>query len=419
MNRRHFFLLSTLLACGPMALSAEVLSWNEAIKKAAANNADILSAEQNVRALEATQTGTLSAFYPEISASLGVNNSKSNVDAGTNESYSAQLALKQNLFSGFSDLNKYEQAKENTLIVKWKLQSAKAEVSSNLKQAYSGLDYATELVKLNKNIVQRRSENLRLVELRFEGGRENRGSVLLSQAYNEQAKYDVLEAEHLQNNQKSVLKNILGISPDTEVEIQDKVVAQKITSKEPSFIDLATQTPAYMQAAAQERVNRHAIDIARSEGFLPSLDLTGAVGKTDNSFFPESDSWNVGLTLSIPIFSGGRDYAALKTAQAQKLSSENQKLMAERTAINSLRQAYADYVVSDQKLRVDESFKLAAQARAKIARSKYNNGLMTFEEWDQIENDLITRERTFLSSQRQRVTAEAKWEQAQGIGVIP
>lgn len=419
MNRRHILLLLTLLSVSPMALSAEVLSWNEAIQKAAANNADIQSAEQNVRALEATQTGTLSAFYPEISASLGVNNSKTNVDTGTNESYSAQLAVKQNLFSGFSDLHKYEQAKENTLIAKWKLQSAKADVSSSLKQAYSGFDYATELVKLNKNIVLRRSENLRLVELRFEGGRENKGSVLLSQAYNEQAKYDVLEAEHLQNNQQVQLKNILGISAQSEIQLQDKIVVHSINTKQPSFADLAAKTPAYMQASATERIRRYDIDIARSEGFLPSLDLTGAVGKADNTFFPQSDSWNVGVTLSIPLFSGGRDYSALKTAHAQKLASESQKLIVERTAVNNLRQAYADYVVSDQKLKVDESFKKAAQARAKIARSKYNNGLMTFEEWDLVENDLITRERTYLSSQRQRVTAEAKWEQAQGIGVIP
>jgi outer membrane protein TolC len=57
--------------------------------------------------------------------------------------------------------------------------------------------------------------------------------------------------------------------------------------------------------------------------------------------------------------------------------------------------------------------------RADIARTKYNNGLMTFENWDIIENDLIQRQKSFLQGQRDRVVAEAAWEQAQGKGVIP
>jgi hypothetical protein len=44
---------------------------------------------------------------------------------------------------------------------------------------------------------------------------------------------------------------------------------------------------------------------------------------------------------------------------------------------------------------------------------------MSFEDWDRIENDLIQRQKTVLQSQRDRVTAEAAWEQAQGKGVIP
>jgi outer membrane protein len=72
-----------------------------------------------------------------------------------------------------------------------------------------------------------------------------------------------------------------------------------------------------------------------------------------------------------------------------------------------------------EKLKVDQAFLDAAKTRADIARTKYNNGLMTFENWDIIENDLIQRQKSFLQSQRDRVVAEAAWEQAQGKGVIP
>jgi outer membrane protein TolC len=68
---------------------------------------------------------------------------------------------------------------------------------------------------------------------------------------------------------------------------------------------------------------------------------------------------------------------------------------------------------------VDEDFLKAANARAEIARSKYSNGLMSFEDWDIIENDLINRQKAVLQSRRDRVTAEAAWEQVLGNGAIP
>ena len=73
---------------------------------------------------------------------------------------------------------------------------------------------------------------------------------------------------------------------------------------------------------------------------------------------------------------------------------------------------------SIEKLKVDQSFLEAALKRSEIARSKYNNGLMTFEDWDLIENDLIARETAVLQSQKDRATAEAAWQQAQGQGVF-
>jgi hypothetical protein len=47
------------------------------------------------------------------------------------------------------------------------------------------------------------------------------------------------------------------------------------------------------------------------------------------------------------------------------------------------------FVEAVEKTKVDNSFWEAASTRARIARQKYNNGLLTFEDWDVIENDLI------------------------------
>ena len=69
-------------------------------------------------------------------------------------------------------------------------------------------------------------------------------------------------------------------------------------------------------------------------------------------------------------------------------------------------------------MKVDSAYVEAAEAREKISRQKYNNGLSTFDEWDLIESDLIKRQKSLLLSERDRVVAEAAWEQVQGKGVL-
>ena len=92
--------------------------------------------------------------------------------------------------------------------------------------------------------------------------------------------------------------------------------------------------------------------------------------------------------------------------------------------LNSLKKvlkkdAYRTYVEGVMKLDVDQAFVVAAESRERIAKAQYNNGLTTFIDWDNIENDLINRQKSFLQTEKERVTAEAAWEQALGRGVIP
>ena len=61
---------------------------------------------------------------------------------------------------------------------------------------------------------------------------------------------------------------------------------------------------------------------------------------------------------------------------------------------------------------------MAATARSTIATEKYNTGLMTFEDWSVIEEDLITREQNLLSRKSTAMQLEATWEQAVGVGAI-
>ncbi|MGE3260147.1 MAG: TolC family protein [Bacteriovoracia bacterium] len=412
------FVVTLLLITLPA--QAQTISWQEAVALAQKNNPELSAAEATLRA-NAAQVGSARAgFLPKVTGSLSATRANSvsgNTSLPPSNSYAATLTGSQNLFAGFQDAARVRQAEANTAAAEAEAQAVKARLSYELKTSFEGLLYAQEYRALTQEIIKRRRDNLRLVQLRFESGRENKGSVLLSQSYLSQAEFDGLQAENTKRSTGADFSRTLGMEPDDAL-----IITGAVPVAEPgeisNFQPIALASPTYLQARAQEAAANAGIGIAKS-GFFPSLDLSGTFGRSSNTFFPQAPNrWQTGLTLTFPFFNGGRDLYATKAAAATWEAASLRAEDSGRSQTAELTQAFTAYQEAAAKLKVDEGFRNAATVRAEIARTKYNNGLLSFEDWDTIENDLITRQKTHLQSKRARVVAEAAWEQAQGKGVL-
>jgi outer membrane protein len=397
---------------------AATVTFEQGTALAAAHNATLRAAKADAIAAEHRARAAYSGFLPDLSGDLGYSNSAGNTDFD-GSGYSAGITLRQNLFSGFQDKARVDQANANVESARAALALTKAQLSHDLKTAYAGLLYAQDNVALTQNILRRLEENLRLVELRFESGRENKGSFLFSRASVAQARLDQLQARQALASAQTELGRVLGqITDELQASGAVPIVAPP---SPPDFKLLVRDVPQVRAAAARERAAEADVRLARG-GFYPSVDVTGSINRDGDRPLPNDNDGRrrtVGATVSIPIFSGGRDVygtrAALSASDAASASREN----VEQERFLRLKQEYASYVESVERLEVDREFLDAAQTRAGIARARYQNGLVSFEEWDRIESELIQRQKALLASQRGRVDAEAAWELAQGKGVIP
>jgi outer membrane protein TolC len=407
--------LSILLLLATVPAGAEPLGWIDGVQEAGSNNAELRAAQLNVEATQHRERAAYSGFFPQVSAGASHTEVSGNAVTASPTEYSASVTATQNLFAGFQDSARVDQAGGNRELAETTLAATRARVSQEFKTAYAGLRYAQNNVQLTENIVHRLEENLRLVELRFEGGRENRGAFLLTRASLAQARYESLQARQALLTARTQLARALGRQDAEALEARDDVPVSE-PGGEPDFAGLVQQTPELRSAQAQEKVAAAELRLARA-GFYPSVNLIGNLAREGNSWFPDPERRTVTASVSVPLFSGGRDYYTSRGASASLDAAGSSTANIERQARVRLRQTWNVYVESVEKLKVDEAFVEAATTRAEIARSKYNNGLMSFEDWDRIENDLILRQKTRLVSQRERVAAEAAWEQAQGKGV--
>lgn len=416
----------------PLVASAVTLSWEEVLKFTVEGNPDLEVARREWLAAKETEESVQGRYLPSLSASTSVTRSGSLANGGgfvtngvvvnsgstINTNYLAALNFTQNIFNGLEDKSRINQAAWNTQNKFWNYISSKASVSLALKEAFANLVYAQELVELSRSILDRRESNHKLVSVRYENGRENKGSVLLAEAYLEQARLDLTKAKDSLGVAEKVLKSLMNKDHLEIVKVTGEIPLERFKSDINDFEKLALETPAYNQAHALQMASREDVKISRS-AFLPDLNFTGQVNRQGDSYFPERERWSMALTLTIPLFDGFKDLGTYKSSVESSYAQESRKRSTLLSLIPKLQDTLNQAKQSDIKFSIDSKFEAAASIRAEIARKKYNNGLLTFEDWDIIENELITRQMNFLLSKKDRVIKYATWENVLGKGSIP
>lgn len=393
------------------------VDWQEGIQEIKNNNAEFLSAKKQLESTQYLERAAYSGYFPKVSASAATNYGTSAINPTAVKTNALSVTATENLFSGFSDTAKINEAKFTSVGMQENLKTTIAKISYDYKSAFMNLIYAQKYIALTKDIINRREANLRLVQLRFESGRENIGSVHLSKAYLAQARYDHLVASNALSLSQASLAKVLGRSTYDDLSVSGVVPVSMPNFKEMNFIDLAVTTPEYKKATADEQIALSVLDSSKSS-FYPSLNLSQSGTRANRDAGAWNNTWSVGADITFPLFNGGKDYFTSKSSNELYRSVVISKRNIQETNIVKLKEANAKFQEAISKLEVDQAFVEAGAIRERIAKEKYNNGLLTFDEWDIIENDLITRQKSLVQSERDRVVAEANWEEVQGKGVF-
>ncbi|MFH1723994.1 MAG: TolC family protein [Elusimicrobiota bacterium] len=400
----------------PAEAGAAALTWEAAVAEASRNNPSLAAARESVRRSEAAYRGSYNAFLPNVSASAGY--SKSDADSSVqSNSYSMGLSARQSLFSGFRNKASVDGSRANLEIARCDLQAGWAQVSYDLRRSFAEMLYAQDRVTLTETIAGRRKENRRLVELRYEAGKEHKGSYLRIKAAYREAEFEAAKSARALKVAQRELATALGREDFDVLRATGSLIAP-LADGDPDVDMLARATPDYRRAAARVASADASVTIARSQ-FIPEVSASASASRSASDWPPDSDRWSTGISLSLPLFSGGGDYYDVKGAQAARRQSRASLSDVRNGLVSRLLNAHTAYRDAVDGTEVQREFLNAAEVRAEIARSQYTSGLLTFEDWDIIENDLINNQKSLLSSLRSAALAGAAWDLAKGEGAIP
>ncbi len=391
------------------AAAAEITSWADYLQAAKKHNPDFLAAEAELQQTQAELTSAYSNWYPQADLSASVRTSSGS------ESYATGISVRQLIFDGFKTPAAVGKAQAQLEKAKSRFAITSASIRYQLKEASVGLLKSSELIKMTEVIAKRRKQNVGLVKLRYAVGREHAGSLLIAEADLAQAEFEVEQARRNHKLAKQKLAKVIGI-PNTPIQAVGSFEVEQDISQAPDIPALMLNTPEVKESLASKEAIRWSVQSAYAE-LYPSISLSVSASLEDDRFFPEESRVSGGISLSLPLFAGGANLAAIAKAKYALRQAENNVQSRKDGVQFNLEQKWKDLQDAVGQIRVQTMYFQAAQARAKIANAQYSSGLAGFDDWAIIEDRLVLAQKAYLNSQAELLLAEAQWIQTKGEGL--
>jgi outer membrane protein TolC len=329
------------------------------------------------------------------------------------QNYSYGLTVRQLVFDGFQNTQDILQASETVKAAEFNYKAASAQVRYSLRSAYVGLMKAQDMIKVTAQILSLRKKQYEDVKLRYNGGTEDIGAVMSSEADFKQADFSAGQALRTLEVAKESLCSAIGRDINSDISVKEDFTITEDTTIEPDFKALLLTNLGYLAAVSQRRAAQFAFGSSVSS-FLPQAYASGSVGRGAATLLPQDTTWSLGLNISFTIFDGGKSEAQCSQALAAlNQAKADEKASSDNTTI-SLKNAWYGFKDAFMTVAVQQKYFDASAQRAKISDVQYSTGLTDFNNWTIIQNTLVSSQTAIVSAQAGLLTAEAAWIQAKG-----
>ena len=401
----------TLLLSLSAYARAGALTFEEAEKAMLTANPQAVSAALDLEAARLRVTAARAGFYPSFSASASYTRSGSQgLPAG--DSYGYGFSGSQPLFSP-SVPAALRSAKASLRVTEASYDSLASGLRFQLKSVFADLLNAREAIKLSEETLKRRSENLELIRLKYQAGRENKAALLETEASLKTAQW-----QH-----QRFRKNLLLLERRL-----NRLLGLPARSPAPELgLARPPEPPEDFSVFGQRLENHYSLRSARASLDSAGAALDGAKGarlpeaaasgayRWAGSDWPSSlNSWSLGASLSLPLFSGGRLASNLAAAKTALRSSGADLKNAEDAVYLGAEDAFLSWREARAYLDVAKSSLDATEARGWLVRKQYLAGQASYFEWRNVEEQLINEQNQYLAAGRGLITSHAAFIQALG-----
>lgn len=302
------------------------------------------------------------------------------------------------------------------------LENARQQVKWQTAQAYYQVLQNKSLIGVRQEEIKNLNEHLKIVQIQFEVGTVAKSDVLATNVQLANSQQNLNSAEGNYKNSVAVLNNIIGLSVDTKILINDDLKYVPYNQSESDCLEYAiTHRPDGIAATYEVKRTESQIDSAKS-GFRPNVSavVQGSIAgegafKADHASGQER--WSAGLQLNWDIFDNYVTSAQVQQAKSAKRKAESiarQQLDRIRLEVHN---AYTSLKIAEQNIKISSEAVKQAQEEYLIAQVRYEEGVDTnLTVMDAQEK--LTRARTnYLEALYSYNSSKAELEKAMGVPI--
>jgi outer membrane protein len=351
------------------------------------NENPVLNAErENIKVSKEDVKISRSQFLPNIT--LSGSKSKENTDKltdgnGANSSFTdvnpktQSINIEQKLFQGFAGIASMEKSKIGLTLAEAKLLKTEQEILYQAIDAYSGLIFSEEKLKINQNNINLLERQVETDQARLERGQITLSDLAQSESSLAGAQAKFLEAKNEMVTSKLTYEKIIG--PIIDVNALDKKSDLNFTIPKNlnEAIEISKKTnPNLIISKLEYKQSEKDVTIAKSD-LSPSASLSFNSSKSDDvsSSIGERDKEILKATISWPIFKGGKNSALLN--KSTNLKNRKKLLLdnALKTNDTSIASAWSSLQVSKSLLNSVRAQVKAAEIANEGITVEYESGL--------------------------------------------
>ena len=285
----------------------------------------------------------------------------------TNRSYAVTLA--QPVFR-LQNWIAIDQARKAVLQAEAILASADQDLALRVSQAYFDVLLARDNVALSESQKTAIDQQLAQAKRNFEVGTATIVDTLEAQArYDQSVAREILDKNDLEIKVRA-LQVLVGTVPD-----RLRPVREPLALAAPAPNDIEAWVRTATESSYQVAIARAQLDIAMAEidrqraGHYPTLDLTGSYTRGDNpqlanpTIGPITNSAAIGLTLAIPIYSGGLTQSRVREALALRDRATQDLENAQRNVAQQTRAGFLNVTTGIAQVRALEQALVSTQSQ--------------------------------------------------------
>ncbi len=274
------------------------------------------------------------------------------------------------------------------------------DLTLSVHQAFFGYASAIDQRDVARKALERTGDHLRIARERKAAGDAPQVDVAQADSEEAQARLSLIRAEGLVLQSRGRLATAMGLQASTPLEIaathevppppgeSELKTAQEVAPKDRPSVVSANQT---VEAAKQN------VSLAKS-AFSPKIGASGSYGREDAGWYPQDQTWYLGVTMTVPIFTGFAHRENLAKARADLARSEAQAQQLELSVQEQVWDAYAAVLTARQAIDAADAQVRSARESERLARERYAAGAGTLTSLLDTETSLARAESSLASA---------------------